>query len=365
MKQRSLDEDEGSILRWRDRPPGGASDEDRAAALARDALVPDAFPLGLDDRQLSDIAASLQAERRARPPFWMRPALVAALLTLSVASVLGYETGWFAPMRERLRFRSIPPALPEPVEHPKRRMGHSLAAPPDQASDDRPPARADIPIPNIQAAGSERPPASTPLAPHAARAKSVAAAPIQKIALADDRPLSAPPRAPAIERAEPAGPTEEVQTLQRAMGLLRGKHDAPAALAALDDYVARFPSGMLAPEARVARIDALLMLGRSDEALQALEALPLDAHRRSTELQLIRGELRARADCGRAEADFTAVLGGVRTAALEERALYGRATCRSSQGDAGGAAEDLRLYVDRFPNGAHAEWARRWLQNNQ
>jgi len=147
------------------------------------------------------------------------------------------------------------------------------------------------------------------------------------------------------------------------MELLRGKHDAPAALAALDDYIARFPSSVLAPEARVARIDALLLLDRSDEALRALEALPLDAHRRSTELQLIRGELRARTDCGRADADFTAVLAAVRTAALEERALYGRAACRSSQGDAGGAAADLRSYVDRFPNGAHAEWARRWLQN--
>ena len=115
----------------------------------------------------------------------------------------------------------------------------------------------------------------------------------------------------------------------------------------------------------MARIDALLLLDRSDEALRALEALPLDAHRRSTELQLIRGELRARTDCGRADADFTAVLAGVRTAALEERALYGRAACRRSQGDAGGAADNLRRYVDRFPNRAHADWARRWLQNKR
>ena len=283
---------------------------------------------------------------------------------MSVASVLGYETGWFAPLRERLRFRSIPPAAPEPVEHPKRRGGHSQGTPATSASDDAPPARADAPAPDVEAAESERPPASTPVAPHASRAKSVGAAPIRKIALADDRPLPPPAPRPAVEPTKPAEPSEEVQTLQRAMGLLRGKHDARAALAALDDYVARFPSGVLAPEARVARIDALLLLGRSDEALQALEALPLDAHRRSTELQLIRGELRARTDCGRADADFTAVLASVRTAAMEERALYGRAACRSSQGNAAGAADDLRRYVERFPNGAHAEWARRWLQNN-
>ena len=342
-----------SILRWRDRPEGGRSDDDRAAALVRDALVPGAFPVGLDDRQLTAIAEGLKAERRASPPFWIRPALVAALLTVSVASVLGYETGWFAPVRERLRFRSIPLAAPETIEHQKKRGGHSQAAPaPAGQASDAPAAPGNNPVPDVQAAESQRPPASKPVIPHASLVKTVGAAPSRKLALADDRP---PP--------QPAEPSEEIQTLQRAMELLRGKHDAPAALAALDDYIARFPSSVLAPEARVARIDAVLLLDRSDEALRALEALPLDAHRRSTELQLIRGELRARTDCGRADADFTAVLAAVRTAALEERALYGRAACRSSQGDAGGAAADLRSYVDRFPNGAHAEWARRWLQN--
>ncbi len=339
MKQHSSEV--GSILRWRDRPPGGASDEDRAAALARDALAPDAFPVGLDDRQLLAIAETLKTERRARPPFWMRPALVAALLTVSVASVLGYETGWFAPLRERLRFRSIPPVAPASVEHPKRRAIRSQTAPPDE-------------VPAVAATESARPPAAAPIAPRA---------PIRKLALADNRPPAPPP--PAVERAEPAEPSEEVQALERAMGLLRGRHDARAALAALDDYFAHFPSGVLAHEARVARVDALLMLDRADEALRALEALPLDAHRRSTELQLIRGELRARTDCGRAEADFTAVLARVRTAALEERALYGRAACRTTLGRASGAAEDLRRYVERFPSGAHADWARRWLQNNR
>jgi TolA-binding protein len=350
-----------SILRWRDRPEGGGADEDRAAALVRDALAPGAFPLGLDDRQLAAVADGLKTERRAKPPFWIRPALVAALLTVSVASVLGYETSWFAPVRERLRFRAIPPAAPEPVEQPKRRAGHPRAVLGGPASD-TPAAPANDPVPDLPAAESQPLLAPTPGIPHAALAKGGGAAPSRRLALADERRSS--PTRPASAQAPAAEPSEEVRSLQRAMGLLRGKHDAPAALAALDDHVARFPNGVLAPEARVARIDALLLLGRSDEALRALEALPLDAHRRSTELQLIRGELRARTDCARADADFTAVLAAVRTASLEERALYGRAACRSSQGDTGGAADDLRRYVDRFPNGAHAQWARRWLQNN-
>ena len=201
------------------------------------------------------------------------------------------------------------------------------------------------------------PEASPPISPRAPVAKHVTV-PIRKGAADNLLPAS------AGGGSAPTPPSEEILALERAMGLLRGKHDAPAALAALNDYIARFPRGVLAPEARVARIDALLLLGRADDALRALEAMPLDAHRRSTELQLIRAELRARTDCGRAEADFTAVLARVRTATLEERALYGRAACRSSAKHAA-AADDLRRYVDRFPNGPHADWARRWLENDR
>ncbi len=352
MKQPASDSD--WVTRWRERPEGGTSDEDRAAALMRDALLPGAFPEGLDDARLSAIAGRLKTERRARPPFWLRPVLVAALLTVSVASVMGVQGGWFAQLRDRLPLRRTPSAAPEPLEHTKGRAARWQTAPVEGQS----PARADIPAADVAAADGTSPPVSAPVAP---AAKSPTAPAIRKLAVVDSRPLS--PTAAA--RAEPPAASAEVQALEHAMGLLRGKHDAPAALAALDDYAARFPNGVLAPEARVARVDALLMLDRADDALRALEALPLDAHRRSTELQLIRGELRARTDCGRAEADFTAVLTQARTPALEERALYGRATCRSTLGNSGGAADDLRHYVDRFPKGGHADWARRWLENNQ
>jgi hypothetical protein len=163
---------------------------------------------------------------------------------------------------------------------------------------------------------------------------------------------------------KPIATSEEILALDRAMGLLRGKHDAQAALWVLDDYLHRFPEGTLVREARVARMDALLMLNRSDEALLALETLPLDQRGRSVELQLIRGELLARNDCPRAEQDFATVLARPRSAALEERALYGRASCRTQHGDAKGAAQDLRRYLERFPNGSHAAWARQWLASS-
>jgi TolA-binding protein len=341
------------VLRWRDRPPGGESDEDRAAALARDAALPGVFPLELDERQLAAIKDDLRPERRGRPPVWLRAAVIGSLLVLGVTSVMGYEAGWFAPLRERLRFRWIPAAVPTPAGHTPR---HASRAAPAQAPSERP---APLP-PEIAPPVPPEVPAPVVAAPPPI-AKPVTAPPARNKLVADGRPAAAR----AARDREPTAPAGEIQALENAMSLLRGKHDAAAALAALDDYLARFPGGVFAREAHVARVDALLMLARPDAALQELDALSLDANRRSTELQLVRGELRARTDCSRAEADFSAVLARVRTAALEERALYGRAVCRSQQGNAAGAAEDLRRYVDRFPDGGHAGWARRWLQNSR
>jgi hypothetical protein len=133
-------------------------------------------------------------------------------------------------------------------------------------------------------------------------------------------------------------------------------------LGALDRYLLRYPAGALSREARVARVDALLLLGRSTDALAALEALPLDPYGRSIELQVIRGELRAGSSCARAEEDFSAVLVRVPEGPLAERALYGRAVCRVKRGDHAAAAADMRAYLNRFPSGAHAAWARRWLE---
>jgi TolA-binding protein len=158
-----------------------------------------------------------------------------------------------------------------------------------------------------------------------------------------------------------SAPSEEIRALDRAIGLLRRDHNAPAALAALDAYLGRYPHGVLHREARLARLDALLLLQRTEEALAALETLPLDSGRRSTELQVVRAELRARTDCAHAEEDFSAALTHSPDAVLLERILYGRGACRGKLGKGSGAAEDLQRYLERFPNGAHAKWARQWL----
>ena len=168
MKQHSSDVD--SILPWRDWPEGGGvgrGPRRRAGARrARSRRV----PRRARRSTLSAIEEDCKTERRARPPFWLRPALVAALLTVSVATVMGYETGWFAPLRERLRFRSIPPAAPEPVEHEKRRATQAETSP----ANDPAPAPPDIPAADVTA-DDAAPQVSAPIAAHAPAAKSASA----------------------------------------------------------------------------------------------------------------------------------------------------------------------------------------------
>jgi hypothetical protein len=142
--------------------------------------------------------------------------------------------------------------------------------------------------------------------------------------------------------------------------MLRRDRDAAGALAALDEYRARWPKGALRPEAEVARVDALLSLGRRGEALAALEAVNVGGLPRARELGVVRGELRAEAGrCKEAVRDFDAAAKS--GDALGERALWGRAACRARLGDREGARADLEGYLSRFPSGKFAAEARRAL----
>ncbi len=179
--------------------------------------------------------------------------------------------------------------------------------------------------------------------------------------------IAAPPRSTGIATGtlaeEPAAPSTlalESELLQRALAKLRRDRDPNGALQLLDDYQTRYPRGVLSLEAAVARVDALLSLGRRAEALERLSRLPLERVGRRIELQLVRGELYSDRDCNRAIADFSAVLTLGSDGPFAERAMYGRAMCRLRQSDPA-ATNDLRSYLARYPNGRFADAMRQQL----
>lgn len=303
---------------------GGDATETRAAELLR-ALQPP--PARLAPSARARIAATLEqrAARAQAPRRMVWPAAVAAAIVLFAGGVVGAAWG-------------IPSA--------RRWLGRWVAAPEPTATPARPVAAAPAPMVAPEPAPTPAP-AAIPAAPAESR-RHVAHAPR--------------PHESAVPAEDPV--VAESRLLAGALQDLRQRHDAQAALAALDDYERRFPAGALAPEAAAARIDALLALGRRAQALSRLEALSLDHLPRGAELRALRGELRAgRGELGAALDDFSVVLAlpGAPSSVVE-RALYGRGSCRSRLGDVAGARADLNEVLRRFPNGPYAEPARRALR---
>jgi tetratricopeptide (TPR) repeat protein len=154
----------------------------------------------------------------------------------------------------------------------------------------------------------------------------------------------------------------EAQVLSEAYRRLRAEDDPAGALGALDEHARRFPFGALQPEAALARAEALLRLGRRQEGLAAIEALPAERGR-ERERAVVRGELRA--GLGRwpqALVDFDYVLAAAIADESDERALRGRAACRAHLGDTAGARADLQRYLQRHADAPRAGEVRRALE---
>jgi TolA-binding protein len=205
-----------------------------------------------------------------------------------------------------------------------------------------------------QAAPSQAPP---PVQPVSAPAAPTIAMPVEKrkrVAMPilpdepPDEPIHTQPTTQAPAARAPSALAQETASLERAVKALRHDHDAATALRAIDDHLHTFPNGQLHSEAELTRVEALLHLGRKSEALVTLEKIPLQHAPR--ELTVIRGELRAEAGrCKEAVRDFASAVDG--SDELAERALVGRADCRSRSGDDAGARADLNHYLERFPDG--------------
>jgi hypothetical protein len=153
---------------------------------------------------------------------------------------------------------------------------------------------------------------------------------------------------------------QEAASLEVALSALRagGKERASKALAAIEQHLRTFPGGPLELEARVARVDALLVLGRRQEAKRELAALPIENVGRNRELRLIRAELRADDDCRTALGDFQVLLDQPLAPAWQERALFGRGACLLRLGERAAAERDFERYLQQFPSGRFAEQIR-------
>jgi hypothetical protein len=279
----------------------------RLGHLVRDASRPAALPEAALERVFHRLTRS---PSRFGGAGIRRLAVVFAVLAVATAAI-----GHFALPRTETPAPTVAPSAPSPlsppVEKPRTSRHPSPAAPAKSAL----PAESALP------------------APVETRASS----------------------APAVASVTPESRlAAESKLLEPAISALRKERDAARALTLLGRYEAEFPHGVLSLEARVLRVDSLLALGRRSDALAALDVLPLDRVGRGTELRLVRAELRAGADCRSALSDFDLVLSGGVTGAMEERALRGRALCRSSSGDAAGAKSDRERYLAKYPAGRFA-----------
>jgi tetratricopeptide (TPR) repeat protein len=298
------------VTRWAEGAPDDELDG-RLGELFRDAGA--AEPLS--KRELAAVALRFERHRDAGKRTFFRYATLLAIGMLSGTgvAVAGFGVAQFVERAWTQRNVDVAPAPPAP--RPNRLTGSALAAPPAPTS---------VPAPEV------------PLA-----------------------------EARAVERAETPSPAasgvalaRETELLAGALAALRRDANPARALVLLDMYDREFSRGALVLEAASARLDALLSLGRTNDALTLLDRLPLDRMPRRKELAVIRAELRAQGDPSRAVRDFDAALALGLSGGLEERALFGRAGSRFRSSATELARRDLEAYLERYPAGRFATEAR-------
>lgn len=292
-----------TILRFIDAP--GDETEARIAEVLRDAEAPQ--PLGA--LALSRVRERLSSSRRTSAP----PIRFAALLAMGMLAGTGFAVASYGVTRLVESNTSVP------------EVGAPARAPHGPATVARAKAATPTALPTEAAMRAETPKA-TPT----------------EFSEATESELG-----------------RESELLSRALAKLRRDHDPRTALQLLDEHERSFPSGVLRLEADVARVDALLALGRDAEALALLQRLPIDRVGRSSELRVIRGELLAQKNPKLALADFDAALKRDLPRELEERALFGRAASRIRAGDEASGRADLETYLSKYPDGRFSEQARR------
>jgi TolA-binding protein len=352
-----------------------ATFETMAAALFRRVEVP--MPFNSERVRL--------AVFQPRPaPRQLRPVLVAATVVLlsSAGAVAAARripplTLWLMTVSATGPGRNAPTALPGETRTPPQPWGPSPSEAALSAESEAPATATEAAAPGATTVASQAPsrpnrrmkPASSPrLALAIPKREVLESVPIQPSPAGSQpaNPLLGPPEAapiPPAEEPEAESPlARETRILNQAFSQLRAKRDPGAALDTFNDYLEANPLGVMRKEASMARIEALLKLGRQRDALAALQSFPFGDGARDAEMRVVRGELAAVRSCQEAIPDFAAVTSeGAASPAVLERALYGRAACEARLGRRPEAEVSFRAYLRQFPAGSFAAGARRQL----
>jgi len=290
-----------------------------------------------------------QRLRAMRPRLFLRVALVVGLV-FCMGGVVGAMVSPFLARR-----KATPVTDPAPSPAPAAKHRTARPAPPAAAVPSEPILRSETVAPASTPVADGPKPVSAP-----ARHKS----PL-RVALREPAVATIPRPATEPRPAATSAIALEQALLAEVIKRLRDGHDPDGALGLLEQHARQFPHGALASEATMLRIEALLGLGRQDEALSVLDGVSLASLPNRDEQLVVRGELRAGSGRWReAKQDFDQVLGGgdppvasAKGRKLQERALWGRAAARVRIGDQQGARADLALYLRYFPAGRFADRA--------
>jgi hypothetical protein len=301
----------------------------------------------------------VEAHPRPRLLLWRPAVLVGALAasSLATATVIYYRpASWrratvVVPSPPRIPAKVVHPPVPEAVPVPE--------APPLPEAPALPETPAPPPFRHVNKPARHATSPQTAMLPGPA-----SAAEREEDSSTPDIPLPPPPapsrRPPPVDSSPPSLP-KEMANIRVAINALNLEGNPGKALKALDAYQAAFPNGVYRKEAVLYRVNALLKLGQRREALAELEKVGLDSLRalpKGRELWVVRAELLEEAgDCATAEAAFSDAV-ATETGPLGERALWGRAKCRATLGDAGGQRADLERYLQLYPSGLFAQKAR-------
>lgn len=137
--------------------------------------------------------------------------------------------------------------------------------------------------------------------------------------------------------------------------------DAPGALAALRSYEAEYPHGPLSQEVELSAIELTLASQDLDEALAQMSRY-LTEHgqsERAPQISFLRGNvLRERGDCEHAIKAYRRAAVRPSTGLVADDGMYFTAFCEQQLGRGTAAADTLRAYLRRFPDGRHAAEAR-------